>query len=265
MMPVTVLVLAIAALALAACSGGPGRTTASPTAGVQTAGPTIPVGLPTATPPRATATSQAVKPEVLVVANTDREGVNLRSEPGTGSTTIKAWPEGTEMQVAGPDRQVDGAIWKNIRDPDGNVGWAIGRYLVPRSAYTPAPQPTAAPPTPTVAAPAPTRTTAQPTATPAPTGQLALEVTLGSPTVSGGTQSLTVIARRDGRPVQGARVTLVVQYPTTMRTYNAPDTGPDGKSTYSWQIVDGKGKATVIVDVSAGDQKASTRAEFNIQ
>jgi hypothetical protein len=35
------------------------------------------------------------------------------------------------MVVIGEDRQVDGTVWKHVRDPDGNVGWVPAEYLAP--------------------------------------------------------------------------------------------------------------------------------------
>jgi hypothetical protein len=64
----------------------------------------------------------------LVVANTGGDGIWIRKTPGTGDK-LKAWPDGTAMVVVGPDQSVDGAAWKNVRDPDGTVGWVAAAYL----------------------------------------------------------------------------------------------------------------------------------------
>lgn len=53
-----------------------------------------------------------------VIANTDGEGAYLRRRTEVDEV-IRAWPEGTEMIVVGPDVTI---VWKNVRDPDGNVG-----------------------------------------------------------------------------------------------------------------------------------------------
>lgn len=33
------------------------------------------------------------------------------------------WPEGIALAIAGPDRNVDGEVWRNLRDDRGNAGW----------------------------------------------------------------------------------------------------------------------------------------------
>ncbi len=101
---------------------------------------------PAATP-RPTAT-----PAYYVVGNTGGQGVYIRAST-VMTDRVKAWPDGTLMVQVGPDGEGDGRAWKNVRDPDGRVGWIPAQFL------SPAPAPTATP-TPTV-----TRTPAR-TATP---------------------------------------------------------------------------------------------------
>ena len=65
---------------------------------------------------------------IYLVANTDGDGVNIRR--ATDDTeSIKVWPDGTEMVVVGPDVTARGRLWKNVRDPDGNVGFVAAEYL----------------------------------------------------------------------------------------------------------------------------------------
>lgn len=98
------------------------------------------------TPPQPTATAP---PSKLVVGNTDRQGVYVRSDPGGDKT--RAWPDGTSMSIIGPDSMADGTAWKNVRAPDGNVGWVPEQYLVVPPTPTPTPVPTVGPsPTPTI-------------------------------------------------------------------------------------------------------------------
>lgn len=40
-----------------------------------------------------------------------------------------AWPEGTKLEIAGPDRTVDGEVWRNVRDERSNTGWTKKDYL----------------------------------------------------------------------------------------------------------------------------------------
>ncbi len=166
---------ALAMLALGGCADlaldlFPMPPTKTPIVGVPVFGPTTPT--PTQGPP------------VMVVANTGGQGVWLRRSPTAGDR-VKAWPEGTRMTVVGQDKQAEGLIWKNVKDPAGNVGWVPAQYLVLLATptvvaavptpvpgtSTPSPAPTAPPPaTSTATAPTNTPTPAAPTATPTPLG-----------------------------------------------------------------------------------------------
>jgi hypothetical protein len=80
---------------------------------------------PTATP----------MPEVLVVS-ADGDGVFIRIVPEK-TDRYKAWADVTSMLVVGADRMVNGRLWKNVRDPDGNIGWIPNQYLKPPPTSTP--------------------------------------------------------------------------------------------------------------------------------
>ena len=74
-----------------------------------------------------------------VIGNTDGAGAHVRRSAGADES-LKAWPEGTEMIVVGPDVT---RLWRNVRDPDGNIGFVPAEYLVlpalvmPRQASVP--------------------------------------------------------------------------------------------------------------------------------
>lgn len=70
------------------------------------------------------------EPTVFIVANTGGDGVYLRRSPNP-QDRLRAWPDRTRMEVAGPDVDVDGLIWKQVRDPAGNVGFIPQQYLQP--------------------------------------------------------------------------------------------------------------------------------------
>lgn len=137
----------------------PSGQTASPTAAPVVASPTsLPSSVasifqPTATAAPAvaagpTATAQIVG-QRLQIANTGGEGANLRREPGQAGEKIKTISEGSLVEIVGPDRNVDGTLWRNVRDLQGDVGWVAGGFLgiegsspiitgpVPGSASTP--------------------------------------------------------------------------------------------------------------------------------
>lgn len=52
----------------------------------------------------------------------------MRRTPRMGDR-IKAWPEDILLVVVGPDVQGEGGAWKNVLDPDNNVGFVPTRYL----------------------------------------------------------------------------------------------------------------------------------------
>ena len=84
--------------------------------------------VPTASRPAVPTTAEAVARH-LVVANTGGEGVYLRHTPRLADKWI-AWPDGTRLDVVGPDADGDGQHWKQVRDPDGHVGWVPAEYVV---------------------------------------------------------------------------------------------------------------------------------------
>jgi hypothetical protein len=68
-------------------------------------------------------------PSSLTVGNTGGEGVFIRRTLDAADR-IRAWPDKTIMVVVGGDQQAEGRTWKNVKDPDGNVGWVPSEYLV---------------------------------------------------------------------------------------------------------------------------------------
>jgi SH3-like domain-containing protein len=112
----------------------PGTQTATPTPLPVVVSPTVPSSVAqifaTSTPPpnAPTATPQGVG-QRLQVANTGAEGANLRRDPGQGGERLKTIPDGSVVEVVGPDRTVDGIIWKNVRDLQGEAGWIAGSFL----------------------------------------------------------------------------------------------------------------------------------------
>ena len=64
------------------------------------------------------------------VAGAGAAGVNLRAEPGMTGARLKGLFDGTELEVLGPDRQVGGNTWRNVRDPsDRSEGWVAAEFL----------------------------------------------------------------------------------------------------------------------------------------
>ena len=84
-----------------------------------------PTLIPTATFSPASETQE----RTYVIGNTGGDGVYIRRTTDMADR-IKAWPDGTEMVVVGPDVAVEGRLWRNVRDPDGNLGFVPAEYLV---------------------------------------------------------------------------------------------------------------------------------------
>jgi hypothetical protein len=64
------------------------------------------------------------------MAGTDGEGAFLRKSPRLDDR-LRAWSDGTILDVVGPDVERDGLRWMPVRDPCGAVGWLPMRYGAP--------------------------------------------------------------------------------------------------------------------------------------
>ena len=106
----------------------------------------MPTPSPTLIPTATFSPASDTQERTYVVANTGGDGVYIRRTTDMADR-IKAWPDGTEMVVVGPDVTVEGRPWRNVRDPDGNEGFVPVQYLVVELVNQPA-----------LAAPAPTAT-----------------------------------------------------------------------------------------------------------
>jgi uncharacterized protein YgiM (DUF1202 family) len=112
----------------------PGTQTATPTPVPVVASPTLASSVAqifaTSTPPpnAPSPTPQGIG-QRLQVANTGNEGANLRRDPGQGGERLKTIRDGSLVEVIGPDRTVDGIVWRNVRDLQGETGWIAGSFL----------------------------------------------------------------------------------------------------------------------------------------
>ena len=132
--------LGLAALAFAERSSAPpdprpalatsqARAAASTVAPASAPRPTPSGGTAPIWEPPPTATPAPVAAGAWVeVFNTGGEGLFIRFTP-RASDTVTAWPDGTKLQVVGADVEADGRRWKNVRDPDGLVGWVPAEYV----------------------------------------------------------------------------------------------------------------------------------------
>lgn len=60
----------------------------------------------------------------------DASALNVRAGPGTAEPVLDSLPRGTVTEGTGRTETVDGALWVELRRPDGGVGWASGSFLI---------------------------------------------------------------------------------------------------------------------------------------
>jgi uncharacterized cupredoxin-like copper-binding protein len=155
---------------------------------------------------------------VAIVTGTAGDGLVLRDSPA--GDLIDVWPDGTQLVIIGSPRTAAGRTWQNVRDPDGNQGWAATEYLsMPAATATP---------TQTVARP-PAPAAAQTTATPSPT---ATSQSTPAQSVAGGATPTRTPRTSSGRSSSGSSAattatptqTPSAQATTTPATTAAPAT-----------------------------------------
>ena len=59
----------------------------------------------------------------------DASALNVRAGPGPQEPVVDSLPRGEVVEGTGRTDTVDGALWVELRRPDGGTGWAAGRYL----------------------------------------------------------------------------------------------------------------------------------------
>lgn len=69
----------------------------------------------------------------MVVTNTERHGARLRAAPSFAAAVVRVIPEGTSVQVHGNAIEADSNSWRKVRDSEGNTGYVVADFLVPRS------------------------------------------------------------------------------------------------------------------------------------
>ncbi len=87
-----------------------------------------PTPKPTPSPsPVRTPTTETSK--MMVVGNTDGQGVYLRQTPRM-EDKLQAWRDGTRMEVIGGPVEGDGRKWMRVRAPNGTEGYIPVEYVV---------------------------------------------------------------------------------------------------------------------------------------
>jgi hypothetical protein len=134
-----VLMLSIAAFALA----GNNRSSSPPAQ--QAAPPTVvaldldedhveseaPTPLPTLRPViiNPPSPTEDARQEFVRIFNTGGTGAFIRREARDNAPGIVAYRDGTILRIVGSDTTVDGRLWRNVEDRQGNRGWTRRDYL----------------------------------------------------------------------------------------------------------------------------------------
>jgi hypothetical protein len=118
--------LLLAAALLAGCAGDRHDFAITPRV-FPTASPTAPPA-PTGTLRPEPSPSRTPLPSQLWVANAGREGVVLRSGPGTGER-LAGLPDGTALVPLGEQEQQSGRAWLRVREPQGRTGWIASEFV----------------------------------------------------------------------------------------------------------------------------------------
>ena len=149
-----VLLLILIVVAIVRSRGGSGDATATPqrtpsrsaspivaSAAPSSRPPTVAVSVPPSAGPSAAASAPAsasaqpaasASAKAYVVANTDGEGVRMRSEPSTSASEIVILPDGTRLVEISPGRNAEGRDWLHVKvqggDNDGKEGWVAAEF-----------------------------------------------------------------------------------------------------------------------------------------
>lgn len=89
----------------------------------------VPAPPPTPIPPPVAERTPPPATEQARVANTNGLGVNLRAAAGGRAARLKTLPDGTQLDVLGPEERADGMLWRNVREPGGTAGWVAASFL----------------------------------------------------------------------------------------------------------------------------------------
>jgi hypothetical protein len=120
-------------LMLSACFGGgasPSPTAQVPSTPATAASPAAsPAAQPSPSPAAQPTAAAEARPDSVWVGNTDGEGVFIRQSPAMADR-VRAYADGTQLQLIGDDVFGDGQRWHHVRAPDGLEGFVPVIYTV---------------------------------------------------------------------------------------------------------------------------------------
>ncbi|MCL5263990.1 MAG: SH3 domain-containing protein [Chloroflexi bacterium] len=91
--------------------------------------PVTRIDLTSLTPRPAPTITPTIQGGFVKIANTGGDGVFLRRTPRSNDKLV-AWMDGTILQIVGENREAEGIVWRNVKDPKGNIGWVPAQYLI---------------------------------------------------------------------------------------------------------------------------------------
>jgi len=112
-----------------------GRSEAEPENGVSV----VLLSSPTITPQIATLAQQSTATPTITrlrVVNTGGQGLLMRDQPARSAKPVASLPEGTTLEIAGPEQTADGITWRQVKEKGGKVGWVATQYLEVEQAYS---------------------------------------------------------------------------------------------------------------------------------
>ena len=127
-----VLLILVAGAAVILTRGGDNTAIIEPTSAIEptateaTAGATATLA-PIAPAAASRTPTAAFIPKQYIVANTGGDGVYLRRTTNLEDRDT-AYTDGTALAQLGPDIQANGLTWRNVRTPDGKVGFIPAQY-----------------------------------------------------------------------------------------------------------------------------------------
>jgi hypothetical protein len=214
---------------------------------------------PASVPARAQADALTVG-TLIRVATADGQPLDMRAGPGLGHPVVsRLAPEERVTVIAEP--QSDGfARWVPVRTSSGVLGWVLDQYVAPVTQIVAEAPGQSAPPELAIGeAPAP-RPSPEPllaAAQPAMTVQadpnagrpVEVEVKLKFPEAKTRHQEVTIWVSRDGRPIEGATVTLFIPEDEDQELRTLEPTDAEGRTMREFTL--GRKKGTVQMTISA--------------
>jgi len=193
------------------------------------------------------------------VVDTGGEGLNLRSAPSRTGVVVARLPEGTILDVTGPEQAGDGMRWIPVREPEGKTGWVAAQFLaaVFKAVATGGPSvvgaatPTAEPTPRATPTPALALTTPLPTPTPGP--PVDVDARVKFPETDHRDQGITVTVTRLGVPVPDARVWVTVEDSDPLLVRELAPTNLEGQAVRTFDIRKEKGTVVLLVTAEAPD------------